>query len=73
MESIDEAKLLAAESLETIRTSLLLALESGMPDPGDKTYNQCVTLIEELQFIDTWDEMEGLIAQAKTLENEVAV
>ena len=66
-----KAKEDAMDNLEIIRMSLVNAVNEGMIDLGDSLYNTCLGLIDDVPEVETWDDMEELVLQAKTLEQDV--
>ncbi len=66
------AKETTMANLEVIRQSLLQCVDEGMIDLENVLYNQCLDLMDNGPMIETWGELEELIARAKILEQEVA-
>lgn len=61
------------ENLSAIQINLSRCIDEGLVDPDDTYYNELIALSDEAALSDTWDELEEVIAKAKTLEVDVAV
>lgn len=69
-----ESKETAIENLNAIKFNLSRCIENRMVvDLDDTYYNELITLIDEASLSENWDELEEVIAKAKTLEIDVAV
>jgi len=60
------------ENLDAIRVALDSCVQEGMIDTDNAYYNQILDLIDETTVLKSWDELEEVIAKAKTLEADVA-
>lgn len=67
-----EAKGDTVDNLKAIRLNLSRCVDEGMVDLEDAYYNQLNVLIDEASISETWDELMEVVAQAKTLEVDVA-
>jgi len=69
----DKAKHQTHENLRLLRSILNTCTDEGMVDSGATLYNGVVSLLEEVDEVDNWGELEELVAQAKAFENDFAV
>lgn len=67
-----EAKETVEENLEAIRLTLVRCIEDGMIDSEDVYYNELIDLLDEASVCETWEALEEVVSQAKTLEIDVA-
>lgn len=56
------------DNLQALQMSLERCVNQGMIDEGEYYYNQLVDLISDAEIVKTWDELEEVIAKAKTIE-----
>ncbi|PIS02906.1 MAG: hypothetical protein COT85_02425 [Chlamydiae bacterium CG10_big_fil_rev_8_21_14_0_10_42_34] len=68
-----DAKSDTIDNLKAILTNLTRCVDDGMVDLESSYYNSLLTLLDEASLSETWDEIEEVIAKAKTLEIDVAV
>lgn len=67
-----QARRTVLSNLEAIRLSLVRCIEEGMIDTNAELYNELVSLIDEIDVVEDWDELEEMIMEAKTLEKDTA-
>ena len=67
-----DAKKVVMHNLEAVQSSLIACVEEGMIDTESVHYNAILDLLEDARLLKEWSEMEELIAQAKTLELDIA-
>lgn len=60
------------DNLEELRMNLVRCVDEGMIDLEDTFYNELLGLIEETHLSEGWDDLLEVVAQAKTLEVDVA-
>jgi hypothetical protein len=59
-------------NLDEIQTTLIQCVEQGMLDTEDILYNRLLDLLDDASIVNNWDDLEELINQAKTLEQDIA-
>ena len=69
--TLSQAKDLALENLEAIRMSLIRCVDEGMMDLEDTLHNEVLGLMDELDVLESWPEMEELIIRSKTIEHDI--
>ena len=67
-----QAQSAAIENLETLQLNLIRCVEEGMIDLDDDYYNEVLGLIDDINTLDSWPELEEAITRAKTLEIDIA-
>lgn len=60
------------ENLEALRSSLDWCVHEGLRDDENLLYNELLALIDEAGVMKTWEELERLVTEAKTLEKDIA-
>ncbi|HEY4255569.1 MAG TPA: hypothetical protein VGM34_04410 [Chlamydiales bacterium] len=58
------------ENLRLLRSILNQCTAEGMIDSGASLYNGVFALLEEVDAVGNWVELEALIAQARAFEND---
>lgn len=71
-EHLHKYKSVILENLEQIQASLNRCTDEGMIDTDSTYYNELLGLMDETHIAATWEELEEVIAKAKTLEIDVA-
>lgn len=66
-----KAKELCVENLKRLSASLIQCVDEKRVDMEDRLYYQTLDFIDAAPTIESWEELEGLIFQAKILEREV--
>lgn len=59
-------------NLEDLRMNLIRCVDEGMIDLENEFYNELLGLIDETHIADEWNDIDEVIAKAKTLEIDVA-
>lgn len=58
-------------NLDTLLFNLENCVESGMVDDGSSMYNTLEDLIDQISSVDTKEELEEVISQAKIIERQI--
>ncbi len=61
------------DNLDAIRQALVLCIAEGMIDSDAELYNETISLIQEIDVVEDWNELEEMIMEAKALEKDTAV
>lgn len=69
--TLAQAKNSVLENLEVIRMSLIRCVDEGMMDLEDTLHNEVLGLMDELDVLESWPEMEELIIRAQTIEHDI--
>jgi hypothetical protein len=67
-----ESRTDVVENLEAIQLNMSRCVEEGKIDLEDAYYNELLTLIDEAELSETWDELMEVVSKAKVLEIDVA-
>lgn len=65
------AKSLAIQDLEYLRGLIEECVNEGLVDANDHYYNEIIDLITDVRLISNWDELEEIVAIAKTVELDI--
>ena len=68
-----QARHTVRSNLDAVRLSLVRCVDEGMTDTNAELYNELVSLIDEIDVVADWNELEEMIMEAKTLEKDTAV
>ena len=71
MDPLKKAKNQVVSNLEILLTTVDDCVNEGMVDEGSFLYNQLLDWIDEVKLSDDWNELNEVIARAKTIEADL--
>ena len=66
-----EAKDLCVDNLKSLQSALIQCVDEKRIDMEDDLYNQTLVYLDGAPLLESWDELESLVFQAKGLEAEI--
>lgn len=59
------------KNLAVLLFNLNICTDAGMLDKDESLYNRIQDIIDEVNTVDTMEELEEFVAQAKTIESQI--